>query len=169
MPYKLEQYLCTTMEALPNKSYTVEEATKRLMNFCAYRDRSHKEVEDKLREMKMIPAAQEQIIIKLIQDNFLNEERFAQSYARGKFRIKKWGKKRIVQELKFRKISKRNIETALKEIDEKDYIKTFYELAEKKVGTLKEEDLFRKKKKLADYLFSKGYESNLIYDYIADL
>ncbi|MBO2543863.1 RecX family transcriptional regulator [Salegentibacter sp. BDJ18] len=134
------------------------------MQFCAYRDRCHKEVEEKLREMKMIPAAQEQIIMELMQENFLNEERFARSFVRGKFRIKKWGKIKIKQELKFKEISTPIIKLALTEIDEQKYIATIYEIAEKKMKLLKEPDKFKKKKKLADFLLRKGYESNLVYE-----
>ncbi|WP_243870398.1 RecX family transcriptional regulator [Salegentibacter sp. BDJ18] len=146
------------------QSYTVKEATIKLMQFCAYRDRCHKEVEEKLREMKMIPAAQEQIIMELMQENFLNEERFARSFVRGKFRIKKWGKIKIKQELKFKEISTPIIKLALTEIDEQKYIATIYEIAEKKMKLLKEPDKFKKKKKLADFLLRKGYESNLVYE-----
>jgi len=148
----------------PQKSYTVKEATIKLMQFCAYRDRSHKEVEEKLRKMNMIPAAQEQIIIQLMQDDFLNEERFARSFVRGKFRIKKWGKIKIKQELKFREISAPIIKNALTEIDQQKYTSTLYELAEKKLRLLKEPDNFKKKRKLADFLLRKGYESNLVYE-----
>ena len=102
------------MKSTSIKTYTVKEATVKLMQFCAYRERTHKEVEDKLKDMNMIPEAQEQIIMQLMQENFLNEERFAKSFARGKFRIKKWGKRRIVNELKMRGISPRNIQTGLK-------------------------------------------------------
>lgn len=84
------------------KSYTVTEALQKLMHFCAYRDRSQREVENKLDEMRMIPVAKEKIIISLMQENFLNEERFARSFVRGKFRIKKWGRIKIKQELKKR-------------------------------------------------------------------
>lgn len=151
------------------KSYTVKEATVKLMQFCAYRDRSHKEVEEKLKEMKMIPAAQEQIIIKLMQEDFLNEERFARSFVRGKFRIKKWGRKRIIQELKLREISSPVIKLGLTEIEEKVYRKTLYELAEKKLNSLKEPHSFKKKKKLTDHLLRKGYEANLVLDCVNDL
>ena len=148
----------------PQESYTVKEATIKLMQFCAYRDRSHKEVEEKLGKMNMIPAAQEQIIIRLMQEDFLNEERFARSFVRGKFRIKKWGKIKIKQELKFREISAPIIKNALTEIDQQKYIATLYELAEKKLKLLKEPDKFKKKRKLADFLLRKGYESNLVYE-----
>ncbi|CAM4183233.1 regulatory protein RecX [Gillisia limnaea] len=146
------------------KSYTVKEATLKLAQYCAYRDRSHKEVEEKLREMRMIPAACEQIIIKLLQEDFLNEERFARSFVRGKFRIKKWGKIKIKQELKFREISAPLIKMALGEIEEKEYLNTLYLLAEKKAAVLKDEDPFKKRKKLTNFLLQKGYESSLVYE-----
>ena len=151
------------------KSYTVKEATLKLMQYCAYRDRSHKEVEDKLREMRMIPAACEQIIVQLMQENFLNEERFARSFVRGKFRIKKWGRIKIKQELKFREISAPLIKIALTEIDEKEYFKTLTTLAEKKNTLLKEKDPFKKRKKLGSYLLQKGYESALIFEVLDNI
>jgi len=90
------------------KSYTLTEATKKMESYCAYQERCHKEVRQKLYDMRMIPEATELIITGLIEENYLNEERFATSFARGKFRIKKWGKNRITQELKQRNISKFN-------------------------------------------------------------
>lgn len=133
------------------------------MQYCAYRDRSQKEVEDKLTAMRMIPAAQEEIIIKLMQENFLNEERFARGFVRGKFRIKKWGRHKIKQELKSRDISSPIIKLAMAEINEGDYMSTLYELAEKKLALLSEPDNFKLKKKLSDYLLRKGYEATLVY------
>lgn len=152
-----------------HKSYTVKEATLKLMQFCAYRDRSHKEVEKKLQEMRMIPAACEEIIIKLMQEGFLNEERFARSFVRGKFRIKKWGRIRIKQELKFRDISSPIIKLALSEIKDSDYRAALYELAEKKMRLLHEPDPFKKRKKLTDYLLRKGYESHLVFEVTEEL
>ncbi|GAB2761066.1 regulatory protein RecX [Salinimicrobium soli] len=151
------------------KSYTVKEATVKLMQFCAYRERSQKEVEDKLMEMRMIPEAREQIIISLMQDGFLNEERFARSFVRGKFRIKKWGRKKILQELKLREISSPIIKLALSEIDQKEYLKALYYLAEKKNNLLKETNKFKRKKKLADHLLQKGYESELVFEAVNTL
>ncbi|MDC1230189.1 RecX family transcriptional regulator, partial [bacterium] len=89
----------------PQKTYTVDEAQKKLENYCAYQERCHKEVRSKLMEMRMIPQVVDTIIVHLITHNFLNEERFAKSFVRGKFRIKKWGKVRLVRELKFRDVS----------------------------------------------------------------
>lgn len=139
------------------------------MQFCAYRDRSQKEVEEKLNEMRMIPAAQEQIIIKLMQENFLNEERFARSFARGKFRIKKWGRIRIKQELKLRDISSPIIKLALTEINDREYLNTLYDLAEKKWALVKETNASKRRKKVTDYLLRKGYESALVYDVAGEL
>ena len=123
------------------KTYTVEEALAKLQKYCAYQDRCHKEVEQKLKQMRMIPEAIERIIIDLIQDNHLNEERFAKAYVRGKFSIKKWGKVRLTLELKQRQISKYVIKIALAEIDPDDYLQTFHALAEKKAPTLTETNL----------------------------
>lgn len=134
------------------------------MQYCAYRDRSQKEVEEKLLEMRMIPEAREQIIIKLMQEDFLNEERFARSFVRGKFRIKKWGRIRIKQELKLRDISSPIIKRAMTEIDEKQYVQILNELAEKKLNLLKEPNKLKRRKKLSDHLLQKGYEASLVYE-----
>lgn len=146
------------------KSYTVDEATKALEHFCAYQERCHKEVEQKLYDLKMIPEAKEQIILHLLQHNFLNEERFAKAFVRGKFSIKKWGRIKIVSELKFKNISSYNIKSALKEIDENAYLKTLHSLAEKKLRLIKESNSFKKKNKLSSFLISKGFETTLVYN-----
>ena len=151
------------------KTYTVDEALKKLEYYCSYQERSHKEVEDKLYKMNMISQAKEKIILHLIEHNFLNEERYAKTFARGKFRIKKWGKQRIVRELKFKGVSKYNIESALKEISQDDYLNTFNELAEHKFNSITEINTYKKKKKLMDYLFYRGWESHLVYDKVNEL
>jgi len=117
----------------------------------------------------MIPEAIDSIIVSLIRHDFLNESRFARIFAQGKFRIKKWGRIRIVRELKRREISKYNIDSALKEISEEDYFKTFHELADKRIISIKETNLFKKKKKVADYLLYRGWESHLVYDKVYSL
>ncbi len=148
---------------IPSKSYTVQEAQNVLEHYCAYQERCHKEVEKKLRDLNMIPEAQEQIIIHLLQYNFLNEERFAKAFVRGKFSIKKWGRIKIIRDLKFKQISSYNIKSALKEIEEGTYIETLHEIAEKKLVLIKETNIYKKRNKLSNYLISKGYESNLVY------
>ena len=150
-------------------TYTVDEALKKLEFYCSYQERCHKEVENKLFKMNMIPEAKEKIILHLIEHNFLNEERYAKSFARGKFRIKKWGKQRIIRELKLNEISKYNVESALKEISQNDYLVTFNELTEHKFNSLTETNINKKKRKLMDYLFYRGWESQLIYDKVNEL
>lgn len=146
------------------KTYTVEQAKRALENYCIYQDRCHKEVESKLFKMGMIPQACEVVILHLLEHNFLNEERFGKSFARGKFRIKKYGKVRITQELKFRNLSSYNIKTALKEIDEQEYLDTLESLTLHKWENTKEINFYKKKKKVADYLLRKGYETNLVFE-----
>lgn len=147
-----------------HSSYTVAEATKQMEHYCAYQDRCHQEVGRKLKEMHMIQMASDQIILHLLDHNFLNESRFAQSYARGKFRIKKWGRIRISQELKRRDISIYNITLALKEISEDEYLKSFNDLAQKRINQLDAEvDIQKKRKKFVDFLLYRGWESSLIW------
>ena len=126
---------------------SVKEATKKLEHYCAYQERCHKEVAQKLRDLGMIPDAIDHIITHLIQENYLNEERFAKSFARGKFRVKKWGRNRIVNELKQRNLSDYVIKSAMKEIDQEDYLNILDELALKRVAEIKETNLHKKKKK----------------------
>ncbi|MGB2273170.1 MAG: regulatory protein RecX, partial [Flavicella sp.] len=146
------------------QTFTLVEAQQKLEHFCAYQERCHQEVVEKLYKLNMIPEAQEQIIGHLITEGFLNESRFAQSFARGKFRIKKWGKIRITQELKQKNISAYNIKLGLKEVDDEMYLLTLQDLIQKKQRSLKETDAFKKKKKLVDYLLRQGYEATLIFD-----
>ncbi len=133
--------------------------------YCSYQERCHKEVHLKLKEMRMIPDAIDHIIHHLITHNYLNETRFTQAFVRGKFRVKKWGKQRLVRELKFREISEYNIRLALKEISEPEYLETFDQLAEKRWAQIcMETSLPKKKKKFYDYLAYRGWESNLIWE-----
>ena len=138
-------------------------------HYCVYQDRCHQEIERKMKEYQMIPEAKEKILLHLMRHDFLNEERFSKSFARGKFRIKNWGKQRIIRELKIKNISSYNIKTALKEIDDELYIKTIEKIATLKNNTIKESNLFKKKKKIYDYLYRKGYESSLIQETIQKL
>ncbi len=154
----------------PIKTYTVEEARRKLEHYCAYQDRCHKEVREKLKDMRMIPDAIDQIIYKLLQEKYLDEERFARSFARGKFRTKKWGKSRIIRELKLREISKYNIDLALTEIENEDYHNTFEELALKRLNQLtSEKDKYKKRKKLADYLLYRGWPGDWVYEKAKEL
>ena len=152
-----------------NKSYTVDEAKTKMEHYCAYQERCHKEVREKLVKMRMIPEAIDIIISHLITENYLNEQRFANTYVMGKFRMKKWGKFRLAQELKKRELSKYSINKALCNISDKDYMEMFDELAEKKFNSLNSKSEMKDKKKLADYLLYRGWEPHLVYDKVAEL
>ena len=151
------------------KTYTVTEAKSKLEHYCAYQERCHKEVIQKLKDMQMIPEAIDVIVVHLIEHNFLNEERFAKAYVRGKFKMKSWGKLRLTSQLKLKDISKVNINQALNTIDYDEYIDVFNDLAEKKAKNITEANILKKKKKLADYLLYRGWESNLVYDKVNQL
>mgnify|MGYP001082833865 FL=1 len=146
------------------KTYSVDEAQKKLEYYCAYQERCHKEVVEKLQAMRMIPEAIDVIVVYLIEHNFLNEARFARTFVSGKFRIKKWGRYRLTLELKKKNISKVNLKAALDEISEDEYLEVFNALAEKKFDSILETNVFKKKKKLIDYLLYRGWESHLVYE-----
>lgn len=154
---------------MTKKVSTLNEIQRKLERYCIYQDRCHKEVEQKLNEFSLIPEAREMILLSLMENNFLNEERFAKSFARGKFNIKKWGKQRIIRELKFRDISAYNIKTALKEINENDYLETVYRITEKRNEIIKESNIYKRKRKLIDFLLRKGYETELIYKTVNEI
>ncbi len=151
------------------KTTTVAEATRKMEHYCAYQERCHKDVDLKLASMHLIPEAKEKIILHLFEHNFLNEERFAKSFARGKFSIKKWGKQRILNALKSKNISQYNIKSAMAEIDSETYLTTFNTLAEKKFATLGDLTPQKKRQKMMYYLSYRGWESHLIYEKIQEL
>jgi len=149
--------------------FSIKEAKQKIEFFCSYQERCHEEVVSKLRSMKMEADEIDEIMVHLIGSNFLNEERFACSFARGKHRIKHWGKIRIINELKFKKISQTLINTALKEITPEEYMETFHALAERHWETIRESDVQKKKKKFCDYMLRRGFESNLVFEKSKDL
>ena len=151
------------------ENYTFEEIKHKLEYYCSYQDRCHKEVEQKLNSFTLITELKEKVIVHLIENNFINEERFAKSFVRGKHNYKFWGKNRIVNELKFRNISSRNIQTALKEIPEETYQENFHRLAEKHWNNITERKGPKKNKKFVDFLLRKGYETSLIYEKLKEL
>ena len=150
-------------------SASAEEILQKLEYYCSYQERCHLEVQEKLRQFTLSENEKNQIIVQLIEHNFLNEERFARCFARGKFRIKHWGKNRIVNELKQRQISAPNIKCGLTEISDEDYHDAFEKLAQRHWETIKETNVQKKKKKFCDYLLRKGWESNLVYDRLKEL
>lgn len=153
-------------ENKPKKKLSPAQALIRAQLSCAYQERCHQEMRNKLYEWGLYPDAVENILANLITDNFLNEERFAKSYAGGKFRIKKWGRIKIKIELKKRKISEYCIRKAMLEIDEKEYIQTLKQLIEKKSKEVKGGNLQVKNYKIAQYIASRGFEQDLIWDFL---
>jgi regulatory protein len=152
-----------------NTELTTNEVINKLEYYCSYQDRCHKEVEQKLKNFTLIPELKEKIIIHLIENKYIDEERFAKSFTRGKHNYKGWGKNRIVQELKFREISKRNIDLALLELPNEIYLENFHTLAEKNWNAIKERKGPKKNKKFVDFLLRKGYETHLIFEKLKEL
>lgn len=146
-----------------NFKVTKEKALQKLKHFCGYQERCHYEVKEKLYSMGLWKKGVEEIISQLIEENYLNEERFAIQFAGGKFRMKQWGKIKIQYELKQKKISEYCIRKAISQIDDEAYQRTFKKLLSQKTESLKsEKNVFVKKRKLQDYLLQKGYELNLV-------
>lgn len=138
------------------KSYTFDEIKLKLVNYCVYQDRCHAEVEQKMRDFLLIQEAKDEIILYLLNENYLNEERFVRSYIRGKFYIKHWGKMKIKLNLKQKQISEKLISKCFDEIDSEDYDKTilkiYQDYFEKQKGTE-----FQKRAKSIKYLLSRGF------------
>ena len=151
------------------KIYDLHTAREKIQAYCAYQERCHMEVMIKLKSWGLIQEAIDLLIVELIQYNFLNEERYARSFSRGKFRIKKWGKIKIRTALKKRDVYFKCIDLAMLEIDDKTYLNTLKELLQKKNDILKETNLYKRKMKLISYLVSRGYEYDLIHDALVEL
>ncbi len=148
-------------------NFSFLEAKLKIEAYCAYQDRCHFEVSNKLSQWGITGEQQDQLISDLIVNRFLDEERFALSYASGKFRIKRWGKIKIRQQLKSKFVPEYCIKKALNSIDSEEYISTLQHLAQKKSTELKSErDSWKKKAKILRFLASKGYEQDLIYDVV---
>ena len=137
-------------------------------SYCAYQERAQQEVRNKLYDWGLHHDDVEEVISDLISNNFLNEERFAMSYVSGKFNIKKWGKIKIKQGLKLKKVPDKMIAKALNSIDYDEYLKVILATAEKKIPFIAEKDPYKRKYKLVSYLMGKGFESNLISEVLKD-
>lgn len=152
--------------ATAKKILTPLQSLERMRKYCAYQERSQQEARHKLLQLGQRGHELENILAQLIEENFLNEERFAIAYARGKFRMKGWGKDRIKRELKQRNISDYCINKAMKEIDAGDYKKAFAEIMKKKAATLDKGSGHSNQQKLAAYLIRKGFEPGMVWDEI---
>ena len=142
--------------------YDKRTALVKAESYCAYQERAQQEVRDKLYDWGLHHDEVEEVITELILSNFLNEERFAFAYVSGKFNIKRWGKVKIKQGLKLKRIPDKMIVKALNSIDYDDYLQAILAAAEKKAPFIKEKEAYKRKYKLMTYLMGKGFESNLI-------
>ena len=149
---------------LQRKQLTKEQALQKLRHYCGYQERCHAEVKEKLYSFGLRKQMVEEAIAQLIEEDYLNEERFAIQFAGGKFRMKQWGRVKIKHALKQKQVSAYCINKAIKELDEKDYVNTLHKLAKRKWDTVKGEgvNLFVKMGKTTDYLLQKGYEPELV-------
>tara|TARA_Y100000739_G_C20460541_1_gene396595 strand:+ start:404 stop:850 length:447 start_codon:yes stop_codon:yes gene_type:complete len=145
---------------------TQNEAIEKMKKYCAYQERCQSEVRQKLYGFGLNNDEIENALCSLIEQNFINEERFAKTFARGKFRQKKWGKVKIKQHLKQKQISDYCIKTALEEIDTEDYLATLDLVLSKKEELLNEENNFIKKQKIAKHAINKGFENDLVWNYL---
>lgn len=151
---------------LPRRSLTKEQALQKLKHYCGYQERCHSEVREKLFQLGVRRSDHDEIIAALIEEDYLNEERFAIAFTRGKFRMNQWGRVKIKAALKQKKISDYCINKALKQIDEKEYLQLLKKLAEKRYASLKSEQWLVRKKKTIDYLLQKGFEGELVREVV---
>lgn len=147
---------------LQKKHLTKEQALQKLKHYCGYQERCHSEVKEKLYNLGVWKNEQDEIIAALIEEGYLNEERFAIAFAGGRFRVKHWGRVKIKYELKQKQVSVYSINKALKQIDEEEYLAVLKKLAEEKYASLKSEQYLVRKKKTIDFLMQRGFESELL-------
>lgn len=142
---------------------TVQEAKTKLYRFCTYQERCHQEVERKLHELGIKGDDIDEIIHHLIAEGFLSEERFAKTFASGKFRLKQWGRLKIVNELEQRNLSKHCIQAGLQEIEDDQYLESLRNLLGKKAPSLKADNIFTLRDRLSRYAIQKGFEADLVW------
>jgi regulatory protein len=147
-----------------------QEAWVKIQKYCAYQERCHREVKEKLYSYSLSVDDVDDLTNRLIQENYLNEERFAKAYAGGKFRVKKWGRLKIIRELKLRDISPYCIKEGMKEIEDVVYYEQLKTILYKRWENLKtESNILMRKKKTSSYLIAKGYEPDLVWDILKEL
>jgi len=156
-------------EPKKNKSYTKQEALIKAAAYCAYQERNHQEVRSKLFSYGLDPEEVDELIIRLSAEKLLDEERYAKAYVRGKYTLKRWGRRKILQGLKASRISDYCVKQGLKEINPEVYAENLQYLLEKKARTEKERNPMLRKQKLTYYLMSKGYENDLVQDALKSL
>jgi regulatory protein len=150
------------------KRSTASDAFAKICRYCAYQERAHGEVKNKLFEYGLPPATVDEILAHLIIEGFLNEERYAKAFAGGKFRIMKWGRLKIQRELESSGVSPRNIASGLEEIDPSEYSRSLFSLIKKKSSQVMDENIFTRKNKIARFVIGKGYEPELVWETVND-
>lgn len=154
---------------LQRKKLTADQALQRAKLYCAYQERCHAETKQKLYSFGLFKNDVDRIISQLVEEDYLNEERFAAAFARGKFRMKHWGRVKIKYELKQKNVSEYCIKKAMKEIGEEEYEKTLAKLTEEKLEELGgEKNALTRRKKVYDYLLQKGFERDMILSFIKE-
>lgn len=148
---------------------SLKEVIQKMEYYCAYQERCHAEIKEKLYSFQVTADEKDQIIVHLLDHNYLNEERFASVYTQSKLHQKKWGKKRITLELKAKQISSFLITKSIREIDANEYKSIFDQVSEKQWDTITEKNTLKKRKKFCDYLLRKGWESDWVYEKVKDL
>jgi regulatory protein len=156
-------------ESRIKKRLSSVEAWAKIQHYCAYQERSHREVKEKLYTYGLYKNEVEELLVRCISEGFLNEERFARSFAGGKFRVKKWGRLKIENELKQHGLSKNCIARGLKELNPDDYTKTLRTLLAKKIAASQAPDTYSLKNKVARFAIGKGYESELVWSLLEEL
>ena len=154
---------------LNKRVYDINIAIERLKNYCALQDKCQWDVIQKMQEWGLLEVSKNHILELLIQEKYVDEERYSRSFCRGKFRIKKWGKIKISNELKKKYISEVCITKGLEEINDFEYQEELNKQYHKKKSVIKEKNYFIKKKKIATYLINRGYENNLVWDKLREL
>jgi regulatory protein len=151
------------------KKLTAEQAKQKALRYCAYQERSHQEVKNKLYEMGLYSSEVDELLTYLITEGFLNEERFAKAFTGGKFRIKKWGRIKITHALESKGLTRNCIRIGLKEIEEEDYYQTLTELLKSKIAELDESNIFALRDKASKFAIQKGYEPDLVWKVLKEL
>ena len=151
------------------RNLTKEQALQKLKHYCAYQERCHSEVREKLYSLGVWKKDHDGIISTLIEENYLNEERFAIAYAGGKWRVKQWGRQKIKYALKQKQVSEYCIKKAMKQIDEDEYLEVMTRLAEEKYAALKKDQYLVRKKKTMDHLITRGVETDIVRQIMATL
>jgi regulatory protein len=151
------------------KKYTPQQAKEKIQGYCAYQERSHLEVRNKLSSYGLYRSETEEIISTLITDGFLNEERFAKAFAGGKFRMKQWGRIKITRALEGKGISKNCIKIGLREIGDDSYLETLRKLLTSRLEKIEDENPFSSREKLSRYAMGKGYEPDLVWNVLHEI